>query len=412
MSDKVFDGIKVADFAWSGVGPMVSGYLAAHGATVVRIESHARPDVMRFAGPFKMNQANPNASIGFLQVHGNKWGLTLDLKNEKGNELAKRMIAWADVMTEAYVPGVMEKFGLGYEDASKINPGIIYYGTSMMGRFGPLAGMPGFGTFLTPMTGLNDIIGWPDRGPVQIYGALTDVVNFKYGIMAMTTALFHKKRTGEGQQIDLSQFAGGVTFCAEEILQYTANGKAWEKNGNRDEMAAPHGVFPTKGEDRWCAICIWSDDEFKKLADWMGKAELAEDARFATFEARKHNEDALEKIVAEWTQTQTNDRIVFQGQHRGLDVAPVTNNAELMQDKHMHFRKMFNYLEHEAYGTFPFHDIANDARLSETPAEITRRAPNLGEHTDKVMMELLQMSESEVADYRKAGAFGPVEQGA
>ncbi|MGB1088940.1 MAG: CaiB/BaiF CoA transferase family protein, partial [Alphaproteobacteria bacterium] len=293
MTDQVFKGLKVADFAWSGVGPIVSGYLAAHGATVIRIESSDRPDVMRFAGPFKNNEFNPNASLGFLQVHSGKKGIALDLKSEEGLKIAKQLIEWADVMTEAYVPGVMEKFGLGYDDAKKINPGIVYYGTSMMGRFGPLAGMPGFGTFLTPMTGLNDFIGWEDRGPVQIYGALTDVINFKYGIMAMNAALLHRKRTGEGQRIDLSQFAGGVTFCAEEILHYTANGESWPKTGNRDPQAAPHGVFPAAGDDRWIALCVWSDEDWKVLCSWMGDEALANDARFVTFEARKQNEDAL-----------------------------------------------------------------------------------------------------------------------
>lgn len=406
MTDQVFKGLKVADFAWSGVGPIVSGYLAAHGATVIRIESSDRPDVMRFAGPFKNNEFNPNASLGFLQVHSGKKGIALDLKNPEGLAIAKKLIGWADVMTEAYVPGVMEKFGLGYDDAKELNPGIVYYGTSMMGRFGPLAGMPGFGTFLTPMTGLNDFIGWEDRGPVQIYGALTDVINFKYGIMAMNAALIHRKRTGEGQRIDLSQFAGGVTFCAEEILHYTANGKGWPKTGNRDPQAAPHGVFPAAGNDRWIALCVWSDEDWQVLCSWMGNEALANDPKFATFAARKENEDALEDIIAKWSANQNPDELEFRGQNLGLDIAKVANNEDVLDDKQFNYRRMFEYLEHDVFGAFPVHAAANDARLSETPAQYTERSPALGEHTQEVMADVLGMSDTEFAAAAEAGAFG------
>lgn len=407
QKSRAYEGIKVADFAWSGVGPIVCEYLASHGATVIRIESMTRPDVMRFAGPFKDGEMDMNASIGFLQVHNDKYGMTLDLKSEAGLKIARDLIGWADVMAEAYVPGVMEKFGIGYEDACKINPNIIYYGTSMMGRYGPLSGMPGFGTFLTPMTGLNDIIGWPDRGPVQIYGALTDVVNFKYGIMAMTAALFHKKRTGEGQRIDLSQFAGGVTFCAEEILQHTVNGDAWEKVGNRDPQAAPHGVFPIAGDDRWMALAIWSDEDFQKFCALIGKEEWASDSRFATFAARKENEDALEAEIAAFTSTQDGDALVHKLQDKGVDAAKVLNNQELLEDRHLNYRQTFRYLKHEKYGTYPMHDIANDARLAKTPASLSRRSPNLGEHTEYVCREVLGMTGDEYQENLKAGAFGP-----
>src|SRR4030042_3976985 len=254
MANQPFEGVKVADFAWAAVGPFPCTYLAAYGATVVRVESAKRPDPVRSSGPYKDGIPGVNRSGLNNQVQINKYGLSLDLNHSKGREVARRLIGWADVVAESFTPGVMAKWGLGYEDVKKFKQDIIYYSTCMMGQYGPYAPLPGFGTLLTAMSGFALITGWPDRIPVVIPGANPDSINVWLAITTIIAALNYRRRTGKGQHLDLSQYEGAAHWFAPAILDYGPNRREIERNGNRDPLGAPPGVYRCQGNDRWCAI--------------------------------------------------------------------------------------------------------------------------------------------------------------
>jgi len=189
MKKNVFEGIKVAEFAWVVVGPSTSRYLADQGATVVKIESHNRLDTNRINGPFFGGVPTPDGSMFYGLHNPNKYCISIDLKSEGGKQLARKMIEWADVVTESFSPGTMEKWGLGYEEAKKFNPGVIYFSSSMQGRGGPHSAYAGYGQNAVNFCGFSEVSGWPDRLPSPPYGAYTDYVSCRFAAFAIMADL-------------------------------------------------------------------------------------------------------------------------------------------------------------------------------------------------------------------------------
>ena len=244
QAPQALDGLKVLDFCWVVAGPMTTKYLAEHGATVVRVESGNRTDVLRNGGPFKDGQSGINRSGYFANQNANKYGITIDLRHEKAGDLLQRLVGWADLVTENFTPGTMERLGLGYGDLVKVNPEIIMFSTSMLGRGGPFASQPGFGAVMASLSGLTYITGWPDRAPVNPYGAYTDFVAPRFGVAAIVAALDYRRRTGKGIHLDLAQLETSLQLSAPLLIDWHMNGRQPQRAGNRNPSAAPHGVFP------------------------------------------------------------------------------------------------------------------------------------------------------------------------
>ena len=261
-----FEGIKVADFSWVGVGPITMRYLADYGATVVRIESIQRPDFLRLGAPFRDREPGINRSGFFANYNGGKLGASLDLKHPKALDVAKRFIAWADVVAESFTAGTIERLGLGYEAAREVNPGVIYFSSTNQGQTGTYRMQPGFGTQLVSLAGFTQIIGWPDGEPCGTYGAYTDFISPRYGAALLAAALDRRRKTGEGMRIDLSQLETGLQFLAPLLLDYTANGRVAGRVGNRSPCAAPHNAYPCAGDDRWCVITVLDDAQWRRCA--------------------------------------------------------------------------------------------------------------------------------------------------
>ena len=265
-----FEGVKVADFSWVGVGPITMRYLADYGATVVRIESIQRPDFLRLAAPFRDGEPGIDRSGFFANYNGGKLGASLDLKHPKALDVAKRFIAWADVVAESFTAGTIERLGLGYEAAREVNPGVIYFSSTNQGQTGRYRMQPGFGTQLVSLAGFTQIIGWPDGEPCGTYGAYTDFISPRYGAALLAAALDRRRKTGEGMRIDLSQLETGLQFLAPLLLDYTANGRVAGRVGNRSPCAAPHNAYPCAGDDRWCVITVLDDAQWRALRSAMG----------------------------------------------------------------------------------------------------------------------------------------------
>ncbi|GAA4535706.1 CaiB/BaiF CoA transferase family protein [Nonomuraea ferruginea] len=402
------DGVKVWDASWVGVGPLTARYLAEYGATVVRTESLRSVDVLRMAPPFKDGVPGVNRSQFFADYNASKLGLGVNLSTEGGKRVAHRLTAWADVVIEAFTPGVMDRLGLGYDRLRQLNPALIMISTSMNGQTGPRRHFAGFGTVLAAMSGFCELTGWPDRDPGSPYGAYTDFIAQRFAAAAVVAALEHRDRTGEGQYIDLSQMETALMFLAPELVDYQRTGRVATRDGNRSRGAAPHGVFPCLPEDgreRWVAIAVTSDAEWAALRRALGAPGWTADPRLGTLAGRKEQEDRLEAELAAWTRTRTAAEVVGALQP-GVPTGPVHDARGLQADPQVAHRHYFRRHPHPVMGEMPYEGA--QAELSLTPHRVTKAAPLLGEDNEEVLTALLGLSRAEVAELAASGTLEQV----
>lgn len=403
MTTQALADVKVVEFGSYAAGPHIGKVLANYGATVVHVESKARPDGFRLQyPPFQDGKPGINASGCFAHFNDSKLGITVDLKSEQGRAAARRLVDWGDVVIENMRPGVMARVGLDYATLAKTNPGLVMLSTCNMGQTGPRADTPGFGSQLTALAGMCNLTGFPDGPPMLLYGPYIDFIASSLGASAVLAALERRRRTGEGAYIDVSQYECGLMFLAGPLLEYHRSGKVAERAGNTDPDAAPHGAFPTR-DGAWIAFSCWSDAEFAALCGVLGQAGLAADSRYATLAARRTNAPALVEEIEAWMRTQDARAAAEKLQAAGVHAHPVSTVADLFDDPQLAARRLWRDRPHEVFGEqaccFPAFE------LSETPGEITSAAPLLGEHTEKVFRELLGMSADEFLAHEAAGAF-------
>lgn len=403
MEKGIFEGVKILEFGQIVAGPLISTYLADYGAEVIHVESHTRPDQYRLYPPFKDNKPGINRGLDFAVYSHNKYGITLNLRHPKGAEVAKRLVKdWANVVLENFTPGVMKRQGLGYEELKKIKPDIIMLSTCNLGQTGPHANHPGMGSHLTHFSGFTHLSGWPDRDPLILYGPYIDFIGVVYGTIALVSALEYRRRTGKGQLLDIAQLEGGVQFLIPTLLEYVVNGRIQGRKGNRCDYAAPHGAFPCLGEDRWCVIAAFTDEEWKKLCQVMGEPAWTKDPKFATLLERKRNEDELERLISEWTSKRTAEEVMTTLQAVGVEAGVVKNTKEMYADEHLN-RYLWAEMVHPEIGKY--HLELPPYRLSEAPPQLRMSSPLIGEHNEFVYRKLAGFSEDEYGDLQKDGVF-------
>ena len=401
---QIFEGLKVADFSWAGVGPVVGRELAEHGATVVRVESHRAPDSLRSFAPHYEFKPGLDRSMFGVCYNTQKYGMSVDLRNPKGQEVAKRLVAWADVVAESFTPGTMAKWGLDYESCKQIKPDIIYFSTCQQGQWGPNKNFGGYGMFAATMAGYAHVTGWPDRDPSIMYNNYTDFFSPFYLIISVVGALLHRHKTGEGMFIEQAQYEAGVTFMGPALLDCAVNGRVAGRTGNRDPFMAPHGAFPCLGRDRWIAIAVAADDEWLGLREAMGDPVWAKDPRFDTFLGRKENEDELEKCLGEWTKDYTDRELMGMLQMHGVSASVVETCEDLVDiDPQLKERKHFRRLPHKVMGLRAWN--APSYILSKTPNDITKGGATIGEDNEFVYKELLGYTDDEIADFLIEGVI-------
>jgi len=402
---RIFEGLRIADFTWLGVGPIAMKFMANMGATVIHIESYTRPDICRVSPPYKDWKPGINRSAFFAVYNDSKYGITLNLRMPQGQEVAKRIInKWADVVADAHLPGIMEKFGLDKETLRKDKPELIHIATALQGKTGPYSTMPGHGMVGVSLCGFTNITGWPDREPTVPFGALTDFLTFPHMVTALIAALMYRRKTGKGQYIELSQLECSAQFLAPPIMDYMINGRILGRMGNRSVYAAPHGVYHCQGEgEKWCAIAVCTDEEWRNFCDVIGNPEWTKDSRFATFMGRKENEGELDKLAEEWTVNYTPQEVMRRMQEAGVPAGVVESGEDLVADPQLNHRGTHIILEHPEIGPHTYHPPPY--RFSKTPHKLTMPAPCLGQHNEYVLKEILGMSDDEVADLLIAGAL-------
>jgi benzylsuccinate CoA-transferase BbsF subunit len=303
------------------------------------------------------------------------------------------LIAQSDIVVENFAGGSMEKMGLGYEVLKQLKPDIIMLSSCMQGQTGPFARHPGIGFRLTALSGFNQITGWPDRQPGWI-GAYTDFIAPRYNILAIMAALEYRRRTGKGQYLDMSQFEAGVQFMAPLTLDYSVNKQPIDRMGNQYPYAAPHNAYRCLGEDRWCAISVFTDEEWVSFCRVIGNPELALDPRFATLPARKKNEEVLDKLVNEWTSSRSAEEVMNALQGAGVPAGVLQTGEDLMEyDPQLKHRQYFTELEHPEVGKYRTNSGAH-FRLSKYEGEVVR-APLLGEHNEYVFKKILGVADDD-----------------
>jgi len=402
MAEQALQGVKVVGFTWLAVGPQTTRELAVHGATVVQVESHRRPDIARSYPPFK-GKPHLDSSAFYAAFNPNKYGISLDLDKPRGREVARRLVRWADVLVESMTPGVMGRWELDYESCRRINPTIIYVSTTQHGQHGPYSRMPGFGAFAAAWAGYCELTGYPDRDPGLLHNNYTDFVAPWFLVTLVLAALAYRRRTGRSIYIDQSQTEAGLQLLGPALLDYSVNRRAATRRGNRDPYMAPHGVYPCRGDDRWVAIAVSNDAEWQALCRAMGEPAWTRDPRFSSPLSRKKHEDELDRLIAEWTAERDAEEVMLKLQEAGVPAGVVQTGEDLFRDPQLAHREHFRFLEHKYIGRQAYNSPAY--RLSRTPCSLSKPAPCLGEDNLYVYTEILGYSEEEVSDLIAEGVI-------
>ena len=398
---KPLAGLKVLDFGWFMTGPVTTRPLADYGATVVTIESVTRPDSIRLVGPHKDGVFGVNRGGDHAQRRTSHLGLTLNLRSEEGKEIARRMVAWADIVFDNFGANVMDRMGFGDDDLRKIKPDIIVLTCSGQGETGPHRAVKGGGSHFVALAGLHHLSGPPDAPPQDV-SVLTDFISPRFNTTLLLAAVDHHRRTGRGGYYDVSQFEAAVTMTTPIMLDYFTNGRVPWRLGNRHVAAAPHGAYACSGE-RWCTIAVFTDDEWEAFVRVIGSPPWTHDPRFATLAGRKQHEDELDRHVATWTRARRPDEITRLLQDAGVPAGEVARGEELMDwDPQLAHRGFWHTLEHPDIG--PYRALAHAFRLSDAPLEM-RPAHMIGQHTAEVLRDILGLDDEEVADLSACGAL-------
>ena len=401
-------GVRIVDLTQAWIGPFAVMLLADLGADVVKVESHNRPDVWRrwVADPFPANEnaAVENSSPLFNSVNRNKRSLCLDLKTAEGLDLLRRLIGDADCVLENYTPRVMSRFGLEWQELAKTNPGLVMTSWSGFGKTGPLSDYKANGTSIEALAGWDWLHRYPEGEPMVMGFYQADAI---CGLqMAATTlvALFHSRRTGEGQAVDGSMLEAAAGYLGEVLLD-AALGAKQTAPGNADPDHAPHGVYPCAGDDRWIALAVDSDEMWQRLVA-VSSSEILADPAFGRHHDRIASAEKLGEALAEWTRTEQAERLMECLQADGIAASVVRFTPEVMACGHLERRGWFRRIDHPDMGEHRYN--GHPWRFAGLPERSDSPPPRLGEYSREVLSERLGLSDDEIDDLFERGVTGAV----
>lgn len=405
MNSLPLEGVRVADFTWIGAGSFTTKLLADHGAEVIKIESRERMDSLRSSRPYKDGIPGINRSGYFADRNSSKRSITLNLKTEAGQALARRLIAKSDIVANNFTPGTMEKFGLGYDAVRELKKDIIYIAMSMQGDSGPESRYLGYGLTIGALTGLQHLSGLPEREPAGTGTNFSDhIPNPCHAAFATLAALRHHRRTGEGQYIDVAQTEPTIALIGPTMIDYSVNGANTERSGNERAPVSPHGVYPCSGPDRWIALSASSDRAWCALVEVLGAPDWSMNEAYATgvgrWSRRKEIDAHLGTATKDWIAEELMERL----QAAGVAAGVVNTAADVVdRDKQLVHRGHWVKLNHpemgpSIYNAPPFR-IIGASPVPRSPA------PLLGQHTDEVCGEVFGLAGSEIEALRRDGVL-------
>lgn len=396
-------GVRILDFSWAMAGPVSTELLSFLGAEVIKVETGKRPDVTRFAAhPVTKRPFDFDPQPYFIGKNLNKLGVSLDLSNPQAIELAKRLVPLCDVVVESFRPGVMDRLGLGYEVISGIKPDIIMLSTSTAGSKGPQAKYAGYAPLFNAYSGLGQLTGYVDGPPTEMRVTIDGASAF-FNAYAILAALIHRQKTGEGQHIDEASEEAVACLISDSLMDFTMNGHIRNRNGNVDEIMAPHNCYPCKGKDRWISIAVATEPEWQSLCAAFGNPDWSKHADYADAYSRWQNQTRLDEHISNWTRNYTDYEAMELLQRAGVAAVPSFDAEELYSDPHLAERAFTDIVEHPTIGAWIA--IAPPWKLSATPARITSQAPSLGQHNEYVFCKLLNIPPTEMDRMKRDGVF-------
>ena len=400
MFKDALKGIRIADFSWVWAGPYATSLLSYMGAEVIKIESHGRIDQTRKGSIMNGdNFSGYDSSPTFNNANLNKQGVTVDITKPEGAALAKKIVEKCDVVVANMRPGKMAKLGLGYEDLKAVKPDIIMLESSGFGATGPYKGFAGFAPIFASFGGLAYLTGYEDGTP-NVMSGVQDMRAGTISAFILIAALLHKKKTGEGQYIDLSSSECLSVLVGPELMEYTMNGRSPFRHGNEDAIMAPHNCYRTKGDDKWVSIAVATDEEWKALCNVMENPDWAMDEKYGDAYSRWQNRKELDAHMSEWTKDYTHYEVMKMLQEAGVAAMPSFSAEEILTDAHTKDRELFTTVNSPALGD---QTVMKPAwRFSETPARIRKAGPLLGEDNDDVFGNLLGMPKEEIERLKEA----------
>ncbi|MCX5994353.1 MAG: CoA transferase [Chloroflexi bacterium] len=385
-------GIRILDFTWMLAGPYATRLLADFGAEVIKVQSK-----------LTATGAEQNDTGYFANWNRNKLGITLDLSRSEARQLALELAGKCDLVMENFTPRVMDGWGLGYRDLKLVKPDIVMVSLSGFGHSGPWRNYTALGPTVQALSGLTKLTSYREGRPCGIGFAYADHISGLYAALAALTALRRRDKTGQGAYVDISELEAACSMLGPALLDLSVNGRVAEPAGNKSEwgQAAPHGCYRCKGEDRWCVIAVFSEEEWQSLCNGMGRAQLARQDKFASIVSRLEHAQELDCLIEGWTMKHTPREVMEALQSAGVPAAAVNDARDLADDPHLNERGFLIELEHPVLGLR--RADGNPVRLSTTPPQYNKAAPLLGEHNRRVFVDILGMHDDKFERYVAEG---------
>ena len=390
------DDLRVVEMGQLLAGPFAGQLFADFGADVIKLEPPGVGDPMREWGREKPH----GKSLWWPIVARGKRSVTCDLRTAEGQQLVRDLVAQADVLIENFRPGTLERWNLSPEALWEINPRLVVLRVSGFGQSGPKSSQAGYGAIGEAMGGLRHVIGEPDRAPARAGISIGDTLAAIFATLGGLIALHARQRTGRGQVVDSAIYEAVLAVMESLVTEYDVAGYVRERTGAIIPNVAPSNVYPTS-DGVGVLIAGNQDTVFKRLAAAMGRPELAEDPRYATHSARGATQAELDALIGEWTSTLDSERLTAVLEEHGVPTGRIYRAKEMLEDSHIAAREAIIKIAHPLFGdikmqgTFP--------KLSDTPGEVRWVGPELGEHTDAVLRDVLGYDEAKVEALRAAG---------
>jgi crotonobetainyl-CoA:carnitine CoA-transferase CaiB-like acyl-CoA transferase len=387
-------GVKILDLFWILAGPGATRMLADYGAEVIHVESTGHLDTLRVIPPYRHANPHPEGAGAFQCANANKLGITLNLASEEGREIALELVRRSDVVTESFAPGVVSRYGLGWETLREVKPDLVMISSCLLGQSGPWRDLTGFGNLAAAVTGFQQLACWPGSPPAGPYAAYTDFIGVRYNALAILAALEYRNRTGVGQYIDMAQGEAALHFLAPAFLDYAAHGRVPGPSGNSDRELFPHGIFACAGEDAWVAIAARDETDWRALCAAIGREDLA---------SRRAEREVVDAALGEWTRTRTPAEVEFALQARGVPAHAVLDMPGLYACPQLQHRGHFVEIAHEIFGTTTIE--SSRLRFSRARARVPESSLDFGRDNRAVLESILGYSPERIAELEARGVL-------
>ncbi len=394
---------RVVDLGTAWAGPMAAQLLGDMGAEIIKVESRVRLDGLRLGRPIVGDDVAggdrghwPELQPLFHSINRNKLSITLNLKNAEGLGLARKLVALSDVVMNNYSPGVLERLGLDYPELRRLRPDIILVSMPSVGEAGPLRDMLAYAPIIQALSGLMSLVGYQENEALvgELQCPWSDTVASVHAALAAVAALRHRNRTGEGQAVEVAQLEATVSMVGEALLDYQMTGRVARPQGNADPEFAPHNNYPCADGDKWVAIAVRTEDEWRAFCRALGNPDWSRHPDFVDKYARLRHLGDLDRYVAEWTRQHAAAEVAALLQQHGVAAMPVMNIADQFSDPHLQERQAYAEVEHPRLGAEWLYGMP--WLLSDTPGSVRTAAPLLGQHNDRVLRELLGLPREEL----------------